>query len=36
MAIKKGKNESINNSGSVSTNRYVGSKMYEPSNVSVR
>ena len=34
--IKNGKNKSINNPGNVSTNRHVGSKRYEPSNVSVR
>ena len=31
-----GKNESINMLGSVSTNRHVCSKKYEPNNVSVR
>ena len=30
--IKNGKNESINNLRSVSMNRHVGSKRYEPSN----
>ena len=36
VIIKNGKNGSINNLESVSMNRHVGLKMYEPSKVSVR
>ena len=36
VIFKNGKTGSINNLKSVSTNKHIGSKMYEPSKVSVR